>query len=249
MHFYGLIGKTLEHSFSPKYFKQKFEREGIQNTFYQLYPLKTIDEFNSLIGDYTELSGLNVTIPYKQNVIPFLDELDFAAKEIGAVNTIKFERINQKLKLTGYNTDYLGFMESIKPNLKPYHNKALVLGTGGSSAAIIFALKQLAIDYKLVSRNPNNDNTIGYTDLNEQVIKSHKLIINTTPLGMYPAVSEYPKIPYHHLTSEHFLYDLIYNPEITQFLAFGKAKNAQIQNGLKMLQLQADFSWKIWNRK
>jgi shikimate dehydrogenase len=140
-------------------------------------------------------------------------------------------------------------MESIKPNLKPYHNKALVLGTAGSSAAIIFALKQLAIDYKLVSRNPNKDNTIGYTDLNEQVIKSHKLIINTTPLGMYPAVSEYPKIPYHHLTSEHFLYDLIYNPEITQFLEFGKAKNAQIQNGLKMLELQADFSWKIWNHK
>lgn len=247
MNFYGLIGKSLDHSFSAKYFKHKFEKEGIKNTFYQLYPLESIDEFNHLIGDFTEFSGLNVTIPYKQSVLPFLDDLDAAAKEIGAVNTIKFEWNRQKLKLVGYNTDYMGFMESIKPNLKPFHNKALVLGTGGSSLAIVYALKQLSIDCQLVSRNPKNDTVLSYDDLNENFIKDYLLIVNTTPLGMYPNISEYPKIPYQAITNNHYLFDLIYNPSETPFLKFGKENGAQTQNGLKMLELQAEFSWKIWN--
>lgn len=152
MRFYGLIGKSLEHSFSPIFFKEKFDKEGITNCFYNLYPLKNIDEFNYLINDFTELSGLNVTIPYKQEIIPFLDTLDPAAKEIGAVNTIKFHWNQNKLELIGYNTDYLGFMDSLKPLLKPTHTKALVLGTGGSSLAVTYAFKQLGIDYQMVSR-------------------------------------------------------------------------------------------------
>lgn len=246
MRFFGLIGKSIEHSFSPQYFKKKFEKEGIEFTFYQLYSLETIDEFNHLIGDFTEFSGLNVTIPYKTSVIPFLDDLDQAAKKIGAVNTIKFEWHNTKLKLKGYNTDYLGFMDSIKPNLSKEHSKALVLGTGGSSLAITYALNLLGIQYQLVSRKEQN-NCITYNDLNSELINEYNLIINTTPVGMYPNTENYPLIPYEYLTPKHFLFDLIYNPAKTQFLKFGKKAGAKIQNGLKMLELQAEHSWKIWN--
>lgn len=247
MRFFGLIGKTLEHSFSPVFFKEKFDKERIENTFYNLYPLKCIDEFNQLITDFTELSGLNVTIPYKQEIISFLDEINEDAKEIGAINTIKFDWINSKLKLTGYNTDYLGFIESIKPLLKKQHKSALVLGTGGSSLAIIHALKKLGITYTKVSRNPENAKEISYELLTTDLISETKLIINTTPLGMYPDISQNPDIPYNAITKDHLLYDLIYKPKQTEFLGKGKIKGAVIKNGFEMLIKQAEYSWKIWN--
>jgi shikimate dehydrogenase len=247
MRFFGLIGKTLEHSFSPIFFKEKFDEEGIENTFYNLYPLKCIDEFNQLITDFTELSGLNVTIPYKQDILPFLDEINKDAKEIGAINTIKFEWVNNKLKLIGYNTDYLGFIQSIKPLLKNHHKTALVLGTGGSSRAVTYALEKLGIEYRKVSRNPENEQILNYESLNEDLIRSNKLIINTTPLGMYPDISKNPNIPYEGITSDHLLYDLIYNPKQTEFLGKGKIKGATIKNGFEMLMNQAEYSWKIWN--
>ncbi|MFC2152081.1 shikimate dehydrogenase family protein [Bacteroidota bacterium] len=246
MRFFGLIGKSLEHSFSPIFFKEKFEEEGITDCFYNLYPLKLIGEINQLVSDFSELSGLNVTIPYKQEVIPFLDELDDNAKVIGAVNTIKFEWINNKLKLKGYNTDYLGFIDSIKPHLKEHHKSALILGSGGSSLAIAYALKKLNINYVKVSRNPRVD-IISYNSLSEEIIKEYKLIINTTPLGMYPNNNQFPELPYDAITKNHILYDLIYNPNQTEFLRKGKEKGATIKNGFEMLINQAEYSWKIWN--
>jgi len=246
MRFFGLIGKTLEHSFSPIFFKEKFEREGLDDCFYNLYPLRAIDELNQLISDFTELSGLNVTIPYKQDVIPFLDEIDINTKEIGAVNTIKFEWINQKLKLIGYNTDYLGFIDSLKPYLKDYHKSALILGTGGSSLAIEYALKKLNINYVKVSRNPVKE-IMTYDSLTNEIINEYKLIINTTPVGMFPNVNEFPKIPYDAIGEHHLIYDLIYNPNETEFLRKGKQKNAIVKNGFEMLVKQAEYSWKIWN--
>lgn len=247
MRFFGLIGNPLEHSFSPIFFKEKFEKEGIKNCFYNLYPLNNIDEFNQLINDFTELSGLNVTIPYKQDIIPFLDEIDENAKEIGAVNTIKFDWINSKLKLTGYNTDYLGFINSVKPLLKEFHTKALVLGTGGSSLAVTYALKKLGIEYIQVSRNPVSKEIYSYDSLNEEIVNCTKIIINTTPLGMYPDISECPDIPYNGITHKHLLFDLIYNPKQTEFLGKGIIKGAMVKNGFEMLIAQAEYSWKIWN--
>ncbi|MDA3952614.1 MAG: shikimate dehydrogenase [Bacteroidales bacterium] len=247
MRFFGLIGKKLEHSFSPVFFKEKFEEEGIEDAFYNLYPLKNIDELNQLITDFSNLSGLNVTIPYKQDVISFLDEIDEDAKAIGAINTIKFDWIKSKLKLTGYNTDYLGFIDSIKPLLKKHHKSALVLGTGGGSLAIAYALKKLGIIYTKVSRNPKNNNELSYELLNKELISETKLIINTTPLGMYPDISQKPDIPYDSLTKEHLLYDLIYNPKQTEFLRKGEKQGAVIKNGFEMLIKQAEYSWKIWN--
>lgn len=249
MRLYGLIGKSLVHSFSQKYFNEKFEKEKIENTYYHLYPLNNIDEFNQLITDYSEVSGLNITIPYKTSVIPFLDYIDDAAKEIGAVNTIRFDRENSRLKLHGYNTDYLGFWESIEPLLKNYHKKALILGTGGSSKAVSYALKQANIDHLFVSRNPEYENTISYQSLNKGILDQYQIIINTTPLGMYPNVEQFPDIPYQFLSPKHILSDLIYNPEHTQFLKFGKVQGSLIKNGLEMLKIQADYSWKIWNNK
>lgn len=249
MKLYGLIGKSLVHSFSQKYFTEKFEKERIENTFYHLYPLESIDEFNQLITDFSEVSGLNVTIPYKTDVMPFLDEIDPAAQEIGAVNTIKFERENSKLKLHGFNTDYIGFWKSIKPLLNNKHQKALILGTGGSSKAVAYALKKAGIEYLFVSRKKQNNNIITYSDLNQKLLSNYLIIINTTPLGMYPNTQEYPDIPYHYLTRDHILYDLIYNPEQTRFLLFGKQNETICKNGLEMLQIQADYSWKFWNEK
>ena len=246
MRFFGLIGKSLEHSFSPVFFKEKFEKEGINDSYYQLFPLKTIDEFNQLISDFSELTGVNVTIPYKQTIIPFLDEIDANAKEIGAVNTIKFERINSKLKLKGYNTDYLGFIDSIRPYLKDQHKSALILGTGGSSLAIAYALKKLSINYIKVSRNHAKE-VMTYDSLTNVVLNEFKLIINTTPLGMFPNVEAYPEIPYSAISKEHLLFDLTYNPTKTVFLKKGEENGATIINGSEMLISQAEYAWKIWN--
>jgi len=227
MRFFGLIGKTLEHSFSPVFFKEKFEKENIT--------------------DFTELSGLNVTIPYKKEIIPFLDELDENAERIGAVNTIKFEWINNKLKLIGFNTDYLGFIDSIKPHIRNNQESALVLGTGGSSLAVIYGLKKMGINYIQVSRNPKNSKILAYKDLSAKIISQNKIIINTTPLGMYPDISKYPELDYTAISNQHLLYDLIYNPKKTEFLGKGEAKGARILNGYEMLIAQAEYSWKIWN--
>jgi shikimate dehydrogenase len=247
MKIYGLIGQKLEHSFSPKFFQQKFKLENIKNADYQLYPLQSIQEFDSLIQNNSNLSGLNVTIPYKTDIIPYLDKITSAAEEIGAVNTIKFASSFKSLQLIGYNTDYLGFIESLKPFLKPYHSKALVLGTGGSSKAVQYALKKLNINFLMVSRNPIHQNQIDYSMLTKDLITEYEIIINTTPVGMFPDTGQKPAIPYSFLTRRHLLYDLIYNPVKTLFLQEGEKKGCQIINGLEMLKIQAEYSWKIWN--
>lgn len=239
-HKFGLIGKDISYSFSKNYFTLKFKKLGLNDYEYVNFDLKSIDEFKDLISK--ELKGLNVTIPYKESIINFLDEIDDEAKLIGAVNTIK---IDKRGRLTGFNTDVYGFEESLKPKLKKSHKKALVLGTGGASKAVCYVLDKLKIDYLLVSRSPGKTQ-ISYTDLNRSLLEKYTIIINCTPLGTYPKVEEYPKIPYDCITKKHLLYDLIYNPEKTQFLKEGEKRGADISNGLKMLELQAEKSWKIW---
>ncbi len=255
MHTYGLIGFPLTHSFSRKYFKDKFLKENLAAHFYQNFPLQEIHDFESILLQNPHLLGLNVTIPYKIDVIPFLNELDETAKAVGAVNTIKITRLNQgqpdSLKddffLKGYNTDIYGFEMSLRPLLQPNHYKALLLGTGGASKAIEYVFKKLGIEYLIVSRNPQGENQVAYTDLNDTAIKNFPLIVNTTPLGTSPDIHERPDIPYEYITDQHFLYDLVYNPDETLFLKKGKEKGAIIQNGLSMLILQAEKAWEIWN--
>ena len=238
---YGLIGYPLTHSFSPAYFANKFHQEGV-DAVYEKYELSNIEDFHKLIRTKPEITGLNVTIPYKQSIIPFLDELSTSAKEIGAVNCIAFK----DGKLKGYNTDVIGFEESLLPVLRPQHQKALVLGTGGSSLAVRYVLERLNIPYRLVSRN-KTASTITYDELDEAVLKEYLVIINTTPVGMFPDVENCPAIPYAAISPAHLLYDLIYNPAETKFLALGKMQGAYIRNGWEMLQLQAEASWQIWN--
>lgn len=237
MRTFGLIGKDLSHSFSKNYFTKKFLSENITDAEYLNFELKNISDFKLLINK-NNLSGLNVTIPYKESIIPFLDELSEAAKQIGAVNTIQF--INNKL--TGHNTDYIGFTETILPLLKK-ENNALILGNGGASKAIQFALNRLNIQYKIVSRNTS----FNYLDISKEITEYHNIIINTTPLGTFPNTEEKPPIPYELLNKNHVLYDLVYNPAETQFLKLGKQKNCQVKNGLEMLKKQAEASWNIWN--
>ncbi|MEZ4780922.1 MAG: shikimate dehydrogenase [Flavobacteriaceae bacterium] len=240
---FGLIGKDIEYSFSRAYFKKKFEAEGLLHT-YENFDLKTIDVFPQIIKNTEHLKGLNVTIPYKEAVIPFLDKLNKKAKKIGAVNTIK---ITKKGKLIGYNTDCYGFQKSIKPFLKPHHKKALILGTGGASKAIAFTLKKLNIEHSYVSRQKSKKDEFSYDDLDETIVSNHQIIINCTPLGTYPNINECPDIPYDGITNQHLLFDLIYNPEQTKFLTLGKLKGATICNGHKMLEFQAEKAWEIWN--
>ena len=246
MRTFGLIGYPLSHSFSKKYFTEKFEKEGIENTVYELFPLESIDEFPELIKSTPNLAGLNVTIPYKEAVIPFLDELDPKAEAIGAVNTIKLE--NGKLK--GYNTDYIGFKESlikfVGPN--PMPQQALILGTGGASKAVQVTLEDLGISYRFVSRSADAGQ-LSYESLNTQyqILNTAKLIINTTPLGMSPNIEGLPDLPYEQLTPNHFLYDLVYNPLKTAFMQKGIDANCWVKNGLEMLHGQAEAAWKIWS--
>jgi len=240
---YGLIGQTLSHSFSKKHFEEKFKNENIQDCSYSLFELKNIEELTALIKNSTNLKGLNVTIPYKEKVFPFLTDIDPVAKEIGAVNTIKITDNIQK----GYNTDYYGFKKSLKPFLDINHERALIFGTGGASKTVKYVLNELNIDCLLVSRNPKNDDEISYDDVNEYVIKHHQIIVNTTPIGMFPNINEFPIFDYENLTSKHLLYDLIYNPLETEFLKRGKQQSCITLNGLQMLKLQAEKSWEIWN--
>ncbi len=238
---YGLIGKNISYSFSRQYFTEKFKKLKLEDSKYVNFDLQSIEEFSKM--DFNTIAGFNVTIPYKEQILKFLDIIDDEAKEIGAVNTIKIIKDNQ---LVGYNTDFYGFQESLKLFLKPHHKKALVLGTGGASKAIIFVLKKLNIAYLVVSRNPVKAQ-ISYQDITEKVIDKCTLIINCTPLGTHPDIDKSPNIPYQFMTSQHLLYDLIYNPEKTSFLSKGERQGAAICNGLKMLELQAEKAWEIWN--
>jgi shikimate dehydrogenase len=240
---FGLIGYPLSHSFSPGYFAHKFETQNITDAEYLSFPISSINKLTELVANNKSLVGLNVTIPYKQAVIPFLDELDETAVAVGAVNTIKIKNN----KLIGYNTDVIGFEKSLS-RLLENDSHAIILGTGGAAKAVGFVLKKLNIEHIYVSRNKSK-HTFTYEELDETIIKKHTLIINTTPIGMSPEVSSSPNIPYNLLSEQHFLFDLIYNPEITLFLQKGKDKGCRTQNGLEMLHLQADSSWSIWNSK
>lgn len=240
---FGLIGYPLSHSFSLKYFTDKFHQEGIFNCKYELFPIHSLDDFRSLLHSLPSLAGLNVTIPYKQEIIHYLHSTAGIPHGLRACNCIKIEN----KKLIGYNTDWIGFEKSILPLLKSHHKKALVLGTGGASEAVVYVLKKLGIEYSLVSRSPRQASILTYHELTPNKIKSFQLIINTTPLGMYPNIHNCPDLPYETLTSDYLLYDLIYNPEKTLFLEKGEQQGATIKNGYEMLQLQAEESWRIWN--
>ena len=242
---YGLIGKKIGHSFSADFFNKKFQKEGINNS-YQLFPLESIELLPKLLETHQDLEGLNVTIPYKVEVIPYLDDLSQDAKEMGAVNVIKISRKEGKTFLKGYNSDCIGFRESLKPMLRSDIQKALILGTGGASKAVAYALKQLGIEYTFVSRTPK-DGQLSYKDLSQEIIKNHLLIVNTTPLGMFPDVDSYPSIPYQFLTPRHVCYDVVYNPLETSFMKKSAQEGAIVSNGLAMLKLQALLAWDIWN--
>ena len=249
---YGLIGYPLSHSFSQKYFTEKFEKEQLTEHVYEVYPIEKITELPQLIKDNPELCGLSVTIPYKESVIPFLDELDETAKAVGAVNCIKITVDgSNKPKLTGYNTDIFGFRQSIKPFLETQHERALILGTGGAAKAVKHVLKEIGIDCFFATRNkPGNtaNNIFTYEELNGNMIMAFKLIVNATPVGMFPDVDASPEIPYQYIAPGHLLYDLVYNPPETAFLKKGKEKGAATVNGLSMLHQQAEEAWRIWRR-
>jgi shikimate dehydrogenase len=238
---YGLIGKKLSHSFSPNYFKQKFISLGLNEISYDAIELTSIEQITSLLS--SGIDGFNVTIPYKQDIIAYLNELDEAAVQIGAVNCVK--KIAKGYK--GFNTDYIGFEVSLMPLLNSgVGYKALVLGNGGATKAVCFALTKLGIPFEIVSRQ---NGFLSYEDLNAKIIKEHLILINTTPLGMSPIEDNMPTLPYHAITEHHILYDLIYNPAKTKFLIEGELRNAKIKNGQEMLYIQADESWNIWNNK
>jgi len=241
---FGLIGKNISYSFSRNHFSKKFEKEGIVDCQYDNFDIQDISEFPDIIKNTEGLKGLNVTIPYKESVIPYLDKLNKKAKAIGAVNTIK---ITKKGNLVGYNTDYYGFKKSIEPFLKPHHKTALILGTGGASKGIAYALNKLDIKVIFVSRNPSSVQNYSYKDLSKKVISDYNIIVNCTPLGTYPNISECPDIPFDSITNNHLLFDLIYNPTETEFLRRGKDQGATICNGSKMLHFQAEKAWEIWN--
>jgi shikimate dehydrogenase len=242
---FGLIGKTLSHSFSKSYFEAKFEKLGLEDHTYDLFEIGTIELFGEILEAHPDLKGLNVTIPYKEQIIPFLDELSAEAKAVGAVNCISI----QNNKLVGYNTDVYGFSQSIKPFLDNNHQRALILGTGGASKAIAYALNKVGVEFYFVtsSEKKKTINTFFYSEMNALMMRAFKLIVNTTPLGTFPGVNECPPLPYEFFTPEHLAYDLVYNPAETLFLKQAKAQGAITVNGLSMLQLQAEKSWEIWS--
>ena len=246
MKIYGLIGYPLTHSFSQPYFNEKFKREKI-NAEYLNFAISNIDEFPELVQQNPMLSGLNVTIPYKEQIFSFLDDVDVEAEKIKAVNVIKIiEKSPKKLYLKGYNSDVTGFLNSLTPLLHARHTKALILGTGGASKAIAHGLTKLGIPFIFVSRNPKTPMQISYDKINPSIISDYKLIINTTPLGMHPNVNQFPALPYEAMSKQHLAYDLIYNPEQTLFLKNAAKFGAKTKNGLEMLYLQAEEAWRIW---
>lgn len=247
MRLFGLIGYPLGHSFSVPYFTQKFSKEKIDSE-YRNFPLEQISQFESLVREQPDLRGLNVTVPYKQAIIPYLDALSRTARTIRAVNTVNFCRRDGRLALIGHNTDVMGFEKSLSEHLKENHSRALVLGTGGSSKAVTHVLGNLGIEYVSVSRN-RGDGRISYGDLTESMVAQYPLIINTTPLGMHPQEDTFPEIPYGAITPDHLLFDLVYNPEKTRFLILGQEQGASVVNGYDMLVYQAEGSWEFWNRE
>lgn len=251
MRLYGLIGYPLTHSFSQKYFTDKFQREELNDCGYLNFPMEDIGELPVLIKSQKELKGLNVTIPHKQSVMQYLTDISEEAKAIGAVNVIKIIHrelpVNRYL-LMGYNTDAYGFENTLKPFLKQHHKQALILGTGGASRAVSYVLKKLGIEVLFVSRQKVGKQLISYEQITEELMGSYSVIINTTPLGTFPDIADSPPIPYKYITAKHLLYDLVYNPEETLFLQRGKQQGATTNNGLKMLELQAEKAWEIWNK-
>ncbi len=244
---YGLIGYPLGHSFSKLYFTEKFNKENI-NSIYNLFPIENINLVSDLISSNLDLRGFNVTIPYKQQIIPFLDEVEEEASAIGAVNVVKIIERDGKRILKGYNSDIYGFYESIRPLIKTCHKKALILGTGGASKAIAAMLRKLNIIYTFVSRSAK-DGQLSYLDIDAQIMKEYTVIINCSPIGMSPNVDEAPMLPYEYFTDEHIAYDLVYNPLETKFLKLAKEHGATTKNGLEMLYLQAERAWSIWQKE
>lgn len=243
---YGLIGYPLGHSFSATYFTEKFNRENI-DARYDNYEMQTIDDLLPLLHNEPELRGLNVTIPHKQAVMPLLDDISDTARAIGAVNVIRIRRNGNSIHLKGYNSDVIGFCQSIRPLLHPeLHRHALVLGTGGASKAVVYGLQQMGLSAICVSRTPA-DGRLTYADINAEIMETHKVIVNCTPAGMYPQTETCPSIPYNLLTSSHLLYDLVYNPLETKFMNFGAKQGATVKNGLEMLHLQAEAGWNFWH--
>ncbi len=244
MKIYGLLGNPLGHSFSQKYFAEKFQRENIDDCSYVNFETPDLHLKIEVLKSEPNLCGLNITIPYKTNIISYLDVVSPECKDIGACNCIKIF----KEKWTGFNTDIAGFKKTFLPKLKSYHSKALILGTGGSSKAVAYVLKKLSIEYLFVSRTKNASlNTIGYGEITSAIMSEYKIVINTTPLGMFPNIDNAPNLPYEFVSAGHYFFDLIYNPEITLFLEKAKEKGAVIENGKKMLAIQAEESWRIWN--
>lgn len=246
MRYFGLIGKPLVHSFSQRYFTQKFQEEFI-DAAYGLYELDKIEDLKPLCQQKS-FSGLNVTIPYKQSVLPYLSELDETARAVGAVNVIKFVRRSGEVVLKGYNSDVIGFHDSLVPLLRPYHKRALVFGTGGASKAVEYVLSRLGIEVQLVSRQAK-DSVLSYEQITPEVLQSYQLLVNATPLGTFPHVDTCVDIPYQNITNKHLLYDLVYNPQETLFLRYGKERGAQVMNGYAMLRGQAEAAWEIWNKQ
>lgn len=241
---YGLIGRTLGHSFSKLFFEQKFEKENRFDCCYDLFELPTLDDFSDFLLKNPDLQGFNVTIPYKRSIIPLMDDLDVEAAQVGAVNTVRVFREDQNVRLVGFNTDIEGFRQSLAG--KPLPERALILGTGGASAAVKHVLQQLNVTCQMVSRSPQKD-MLSYAQVDPECLKKHLWIVNCTPVGMFPNVNDKPVLPYECLTERHFLFDLVYNPEETCFLKEGRMRGAQVQNGLPMLYAQAEAAWKIWN--
>jgi len=245
---YGLIGFPLKHSFSKDYFNNKFASEGIDAEYIN-FEIESIAELKPVIRNNPQLKGLNVTIPYKEQVIPYLNKLSENARLIGAVNVIKIVRKKKKIKLTGYNSDIIGFKQSIEPLLQPHHQQALILGTGGSAKAIFYGLQQLGLTATYVSRQKSSDRILTYSELSSEVMEAHTVIVNCTPVGLWPKVDDCPAIPYPMLTNKHLLYDLIYNPNETLFMKKGEEQGAVVKNGLEMLLLQAFAGWNFWNNE
>jgi len=244
---YGLIGFPLKHSLSKVYFNSKFASEGI-DAEYVNFEIASIKELKSIINNNPQLKGLNVTIPYKEQVIPYLNKLSENAHLIGAVNVIKIDRKKKKIKLTGFNSDIIGFKQSIEPLLQPHHRHALILGTGGSAKAIFYGLQQLGLTATYVSRQKSSDQILTYSELSQEVMETHTVVINCTPVGMWPKVDDCPAIPYQLLTDKHLLYDLLYNPDETLFMKKGEEQGAGVKNGLEMLLLQAFAAWNFWEK-
>ncbi len=241
---FGLLGRNISYSFSKKYFTEKFYNGLFEDTIYENFDIQSLEEFPTILKNNPDLKGMNVTIPYKETIIPYLDTLSEKAYKIGAVNVIRFTK---KGNLKGYNSDWYGFMKSLKPLLQPHHRKALILGTGGAAKGVAFALEQLGIFYTYVSREADKT-SIDYNKINSTTFENYHIIINCTPVGTSPNTAEFPPIPYEFFTNNHIAFDLIYNPEETAFLKKAKEKGAMIKNGYEMLVFQAEKAWKIWNK-